>query len=52
LRLKAEKTKCHQNAEQNYEIRIANISLENVSQFKYLRTIVTNENMIQGEIKK
>jgi hypothetical protein len=34
----------HQNAGQNPGIRIANRSLENVSQFKYLGTAVTNQN--------
>jgi hypothetical protein len=32
----------HQNAGQNWDIKIANKSIENMSPFKYLRTTVTN----------
>jgi hypothetical protein len=42
----------HQNAVQNRDIRIANRSFENVSQFKYLGTTVTNRNLIQEKIKR
>jgi sorting nexin-29 len=42
----------HQNVGRNRDIKIANRSFGNVSQFKYLRTIVTNQNLIQEEIKK
>jgi hypothetical protein len=42
----------HQNAGQNWGIKIANRSFENGSQFKYLGTIVTNKNLIQEEIKR
>jgi hypothetical protein len=42
----------HQNAGQNHDIRIASRSLENLTQFKYLGTTVTNQNSIQEEIKK
>jgi hypothetical protein len=42
----------YQNAGQNLDIKIANRLFENVSQFKYLRTTVTNQNMIQEEIKR
>jgi hypothetical protein len=41
-----------QNAGQNREIQIGNISFENLSQFKYLGTTVTNQNLIQEEIKR
>jgi hypothetical protein len=33
-------------------MKMANRSFENVSQFKYLRTTVTNQNFIQEEIKR
>jgi hypothetical protein len=36
---------------QNRDIKIANRSFENVSQFKYLGTTVTNQNLLQKEIK-
>jgi hypothetical protein len=42
----------HQNAGQNRDIKIANRSFENVSQFRYLGTTVTIQNLIQGEIKR
>jgi hypothetical protein len=42
----------HQNVGQNRDIKTANRSFENVSQFKYLGTTVTNQNLIQEEIKK
>jgi hypothetical protein len=38
---------CHQNVGQNRDIKIANRSFENVSQFKYLGTTVTNQNFIK-----
>jgi hypothetical protein len=40
-----------QNAGQNREIKRGNRSFENVSQFKYLGTTVTNQNLIQEEVK-
>jgi hypothetical protein len=43
---------CDQNAGQNREIKIGNRSFENVSQFKYLGTTVTNQNFIQEEINR
>jgi hypothetical protein len=56
LERNVEKTKhmllSHQlNVGQNWDIKIANRSFGNVSQFKYLGTIVTNQNLIQEEIK-
>jgi hypothetical protein len=41
-----------QNAGQHQEIKIGNRSFENVSQFMYLGTAVTNQNFIQEEIKR
>jgi hypothetical protein len=57
LEANAEKTKYmllshHQNAGQNHDIKIANRSFENMAQFKYLLTTVTNQNLIQEEIKR
>jgi hypothetical protein len=42
----------HQNVGRNWDIKIANRSFENVSQFKCLGTTVRNQNLIQEEIKK
>jgi hypothetical protein len=36
----------------NREIKIGNRSFENVPQFKYLGMTVTNQNLIQEEIKR
>jgi hypothetical protein len=57
LEINVEKTKNmllsrHQNAGRNRDIKIASRSFENVSQFKYLGTTVTNQNLIQDEIKR
>jgi hypothetical protein len=57
LEINVEKSKymllsCHQNEGQNWDIKITNSSFENVSQFKYLWTTVTNQNLIQEEIKR
>jgi hypothetical protein len=41
----------HPNSGQNQNIRIANESLENVAEFKYLETTQTNQNDIHDEIK-
>jgi ribosomal protein S2 len=42
----------HQNAGQNYDIKIANRCFENVTKFRYLGTTITNQNLIQQEIKR
>jgi hypothetical protein len=42
----------HQNAGQNCNIQIANRYFENVAQFKYFGTTVTNQNLIQEENKR
>jgi hypothetical protein len=42
----------HQKAEQIRDIKIAKRSFENVAQFKYLGTTVTNQNLIREEIKR
>jgi hypothetical protein len=41
-----------QTVGQNWDIKIANRSFENVSQFKNLGSTVTNKNLIQEEIKR
>jgi hypothetical protein len=41
-----------QNAGQTLEIKIGNRSFENVSQFTYMGLTVTNQNLIQEEIKR
>jgi hypothetical protein len=57
LEINAENTKYvlltrHQNIDQYRDIKITNRSFENVSQFKYLGTTVTNQNLIEEEIKR
>jgi hypothetical protein len=57
LEINVEKTKymllsCHQKVGQNRDIRIENRSSQNVSQFEYLGMKVTNQNLIQDEIKR
>jgi hypothetical protein len=42
----------HQNVGQNRNIKIANRSFENVSQFRYFGMTVTDQNLIQEEIKR
>jgi hypothetical protein len=57
LEVNVEKTKYmlvsrDRNADQNRDIKIGNRSFENVTQFKYLEMTVTNQNLIQEEIKR
>jgi hypothetical protein len=42
----------HQNAGLNHDIKIAYRSFENVSQFRYLGTTVTNQDLIQEVVKR
>jgi hypothetical protein len=42
----------HQNAGQNHDIKIANRSFENVAQLNNFGMTVTNQNLIQEEIKR
>jgi hypothetical protein len=56
LEINVEKTKYmllsrQQDVGQNRNMKIENRSFENVSQFKYLGTTATNQNLIQEEIK-
>jgi hypothetical protein len=51
LEVNAEKTKYmllshHQNVRQNHDIKIGNRGFENVAQFRYLGTTITNQNVI------
>jgi hypothetical protein len=41
----------HQNVGQNHNIKVGDWSFENVAQFIYLGTTVTNQNLVQEEIK-
>jgi hypothetical protein len=41
----------HRNSGQNQNIRTANESFENVTKFKYLGTLLTDQNDIHDEIK-
>jgi len=56
LEVNADKTKYvvmsrDQNAGRSHSIKTDNSSFENVEQFKYLGTILTNQNSVQEEIK-
>jgi hypothetical protein len=42
----------HKNSGQNHYIKIGNRCFENVAQFRYLGTTITNENLIQEDIKR
>jgi hypothetical protein len=57
LKANTEKTKyillsSHQSAGRNHDIKIANRCFENVVQVRYLGMTVTNQNLIQKEIKR
>jgi hypothetical protein len=57
LEINIDKPKCmllsrYWNAGQNQDIKIGNKPFENVSQFEYLGPTVTNQKLIQEEIKK
>jgi hypothetical protein len=52
LEVNIEKTKYmllsrHQNAGQNHDVKIGNRCFENVAQFRYLGTTITNQNLNQ-----
>jgi hypothetical protein len=56
LEVNTEKTKYmlvsrHWNAGQNHDIKIADSCFENVAQFTYLGTTITNQDLIQETIK-
>jgi hypothetical protein len=42
----------NQNAGQNHDIKITDRCFENVAQFTYLGTTLTNQNLIQEETKR
>jgi hypothetical protein len=42
----------HQNPRKYYNIKIANRSFENVAAYKYLGMTVTNQNLIEDEMKR
>jgi hypothetical protein len=57
LELDAEKTKYmllshHQNAGQNYDIKIGYRSFQNVTEFKYLLTRVTNKDLFRRKLRE
>jgi ribosomal protein S2 len=57
LEVNTEKTKYmllsrHKNAGQSYELKIANRCFENMAKFRYLGTTITNQTLIQEEIKR
>jgi hypothetical protein len=41
----------HRSAGQNHDIKIGEECFQNVAQFRYLGTTITNQNRIQEEIK-
>jgi hypothetical protein len=57
LEVNTEKTKYmvlsrQQNRGQNHDIKIGNRCFGNVERFRYLGTTITNQNLIQEEIKR
>jgi hypothetical protein len=42
----------HQNARQNHDMKTTNRCFESVAQFRYLGMTVTNQNLIEEEIKR
>jgi hypothetical protein len=42
----------HQNTGQTHDIQIANRRFENVAQSRYFETTITNQNLIQEELKR
>jgi ribosomal protein S2 len=42
----------HQNAGQNHDIKTADRCSDNVTKFRYLGTTITNQNLIQEEIRR
>jgi hypothetical protein len=42
----------HQSARQNLDLTLDNRCFRNVGQFRYLGMMITNQNMIQEEIKR
>jgi hypothetical protein len=42
----------HKNAGQKHDIKIANTCFENVAQIRYLGMTVTNQNLVQQQIKR
>jgi hypothetical protein len=57
LEVNTEKTKYmllsrHQNAGQNHDIMTFNRCFESMAQFRYLGTTITNQNLVQEEIKR
>jgi hypothetical protein len=42
---------CLKDSGQNHNIKVANKCFENVTKFRYLEMTITNQNLIQGEIK-
>jgi ribosomal protein S2 len=51
-RLNAGNACYNQNAGQNHDMKIGNRCSENVAQFRYVGTTITNQNLIQEEIEK